>query len=137
MTTPEDLEIQLQLPAAPGLELVAAETAAAIVDYGNAIKDLATSNIFPGDLLLKNFGVTRHGRVVFYDYDELMLMTDCNFRKMPAARSDEEELSADRASMLVERVLAANDADRRTALANVDDAAHSEVSAGRSNLEHY
>jgi isocitrate dehydrogenase kinase/phosphatase len=65
----------------------------ALIDYGNAIKDLAISNIFPGDMLLKNFGVTRHGRVVFYDYDELCLLTDCNFRDIPPAPSYEDELS--------------------------------------------
>lgn len=65
----------------------------AVVDFGNAIKDLAANNIFPGDLLLKNFGVTRHGRVVFYDYDELCLLSICNFRAMPTARSYEDELS--------------------------------------------
>ena len=68
---------------------------AAVLDYGNAIKDLAHMNIFPGDLLLKNFGVTRHGRVVFYDYDELSLLTMCNFRAMPRAKTYEEELSAE------------------------------------------
>jgi isocitrate dehydrogenase kinase/phosphatase len=67
----------------------------AVLDYGQAIKDLALTNIFPGDLLLKNFGVTRHGRVIFYDYDELCLVTDCNFRNLPRAREDEEELRAD------------------------------------------
>jgi isocitrate dehydrogenase kinase/phosphatase len=66
---------------------------AAITDYGQAIKDLAATNIFPGDMLLKNFGVTRHGRVVFYDYDELSFLSDCNFRVMPPSRSYEEELS--------------------------------------------
>ena len=66
---------------------------AAVIDYGQAIKDLATTNIFPGDMLLKNFGVTRHGRVVFYDYDELSFLSDCNFRVMPSSRSYEEELS--------------------------------------------
>jgi len=65
---------------------------AAVLDYGQAIKDLARSNIFPGDLLLKNFGVTRHGRAIFYDYDELCLVTDCRFRKLPEPRNDEEEL---------------------------------------------
>ncbi len=69
--------------------------AAAGRDYGQSIKDLAASNIFPGDLLTKNFGVTRHGRVVFYDYDELCFLTDCNFRKLPQARTPEEELAAD------------------------------------------
>jgi isocitrate dehydrogenase kinase/phosphatase len=66
----------------------------AVIDYGNAIKDLAAANIFPGDLLVKNFGVTRHGRVVFYDYDELCLLSDCNFRKMPESDYYEDEISA-------------------------------------------
>ncbi|RFF28248.1 MULTISPECIES: bifunctional isocitrate dehydrogenase kinase/phosphatase [unclassified Wenzhouxiangella] len=59
-----------------------------LVDMGQALKDLARSNIFAGDLLPKNFGVTRSGRVVFYDYDELALLTDCRFRRMPKARDD-------------------------------------------------
>jgi isocitrate dehydrogenase kinase/phosphatase len=66
---------------------------AAVVDYGRAIKDMAATNIFPGDMLLKNFGVTRHGRVVFYDYDELSLLSECNFRKIPQPRSHYQELS--------------------------------------------
>jgi len=68
---------------------------AAVVDYGNAIRDLAQTNVFPGDLLLKNFGVTRHGRVIFYDYDELCLVTDCNFREVPEARFEEDEMRQD------------------------------------------
>jgi isocitrate dehydrogenase kinase/phosphatase len=67
----------------------------AIRDYGQAIRDLALSNVFPGDLLLKNFGVSRHGRVIFYDYDELCLLTDCSFRDLPQARDDEDELRAE------------------------------------------
>jgi isocitrate dehydrogenase kinase/phosphatase len=63
-------------------------------EYGNAIKQLATANIFPGDMLLKNFGVTRHGRVVFYDYDEIVPLLDCNFRVIPPARTEEEEMSS-------------------------------------------
>lgn len=66
----------------------------AVLDYGQAIKDLARSNIFPGDLLLKNFGLTRHGRAIFYDYDELALVTECRFRALPKARSDDEETHA-------------------------------------------
>lgn len=66
---------------------------AAVRDYGQAIWDLAATNIFPGDLLLKNFGVTRHGRVVFYDYDELCLLTDCKFRELPTPASYEEEIA--------------------------------------------
>jgi isocitrate dehydrogenase kinase/phosphatase len=68
---------------------------AAIVDYGNALRDLAACNVFPGDLLLKNFGVTSHGRVIFYDYDELCLVSDCVFRDLPQARTEEEESSAE------------------------------------------
>ena len=72
------------------------ETAiAAACDWGQSIKDLAKSNIFTGDLLTKNFGVTRRGRVVFYDYDELCWLTDCNFRDMPQAKSYDEEMSAE------------------------------------------
>lgn len=69
--------------------------AAAGRDYGQSIKDLAASNIFPGDLLTKNFGVTRHGRVVFYDYDELCFLTDCQFRKLPEPRTPEDEIAAE------------------------------------------
>lgn len=66
---------------------------AALIEYGHAIKDLARTNIFPGDLLLKNFGVTRHGRVVFYDYDELCFLTDCTFRAKPEPRTHAEEMA--------------------------------------------
>ncbi len=68
---------------------------AAIVDYGNALRDLAASNVFPGDLLLKNFGVTSHGRVIFYDYDEICPVSDCVFRDLPQASCEEEETSAE------------------------------------------
>jgi isocitrate dehydrogenase kinase/phosphatase len=68
---------------------------AAIIDYGNALRDLAASNVFPGDLLLKNFGVTSHRRVIFYDYDELCLLTDCVFRDLPQPSCEEEETSAE------------------------------------------
>lgn len=67
----------------------------AVLEYGQAIRDLAYTNIFAGDLLLKNFGVTRHGRVIFYDYDELCLVTDCRFRDLPQAQSDEDEMRAE------------------------------------------
>ena len=67
----------------------------AVVDYGNAIKDLVSANIFPGDMLWKNFGVTRHGKVVFYDYDEIEYITDCNFRRVPTPRNEEEEMSGE------------------------------------------
>ena len=68
---------------------------AAVTDYGRAIKELAMTNIFPGDMLLKNFGVTRHGRVIFYDFDEICLMDQCRFRELPEARSDEHELASE------------------------------------------
>jgi isocitrate dehydrogenase kinase/phosphatase len=74
-------------------EAVFPAASAALIDYGQAIKDLACTNIFPGDLLTKNFGVTRHGRVVFYDYDELCALTDVSFKNMPVARDDMEEMS--------------------------------------------
>ncbi|OOG43899.1 bifunctional isocitrate dehydrogenase kinase/phosphatase [Polaromonas sp. A23] len=67
----------------------------AVVEYGNAIKDLVAANIFPGDMLWKNFGITRHGKVVFYDYDEIEYITDCNFRKVPTPRNEEEEMSGE------------------------------------------
>ncbi len=66
----------------------------AVIDCGKCIKDLAATNIFPGDFLLKNFGVTRHNRVVFYDYDELCFVTDCDFRKIPPARNFYDEFEA-------------------------------------------
>jgi len=67
----------------------------AIREYGQAIKDLAAANIFPGDMLFKNFGVTRLNRVVFYDYDEIEYMVDCNFRRIPEAPNEEAEMSDD------------------------------------------
>ncbi len=67
----------------------------AVIEYGNAIKDLVRANIFPGDMLWKNFGVTRHGKVVFYDYDEIEYLTDCNFRRVPLPRNEEEEMSGE------------------------------------------
>ncbi len=67
----------------------------AVIEYGNAIKDPVAANIFPGDMLWKNFGVTRQGKVVFYDYDEIEYLTDCNFRRVPEAHTEEEELSSE------------------------------------------
>ena len=67
----------------------------ALDEYGNAIKQLAAANIFPGDMLLKNFGITRHGRVVFYDYDEIGYLTDINFRAIPEPRTPEDEMSSE------------------------------------------
>jgi isocitrate dehydrogenase kinase/phosphatase len=71
------------------------QLAHAVVEYGNAIKDLVAANIFPGDMLWKNFGVTRHGKVVFYDYDEIEYITDCNFRRVPTPRNEEDEMSGE------------------------------------------
>ncbi|MGH7509450.1 MAG: bifunctional isocitrate dehydrogenase kinase/phosphatase [Gemmatimonadales bacterium] len=67
----------------------------AVIDYGNAIKDLAAADIFTGDMLLKNFGVTRNSRVICYDYDELCLLSECRFRRIPQPTSMEEEFSAE------------------------------------------
>ena len=66
-----------------------------VIEYGNAIKDLVAANIFPGDMLWKNFGITRHGKVVFYDYDEIEYITDCNFRRVPTPRNEEDEMSGE------------------------------------------
>jgi len=71
------------------------EARAAVEDYGQVLRDLAATNIFPGDMLLKNFGVSRHGRVIFYDYDELCLLTDCRFRDLPKAETTEEEVASE------------------------------------------
>jgi len=66
-----------------------------VIEYGNALKDLVAANIFPGDMLWKNFGITRHGKVVFYDYDEIEYITDCVFRRVPQARNEEDEMSGE------------------------------------------
>ncbi|RZT05524.1 isocitrate dehydrogenase kinase/phosphatase [Duganella sp. CF402] len=66
-----------------------------VLEYGNAIKELVAANIFPGDMLYKNFGVTRHQRVVFYDYDEIEYITDCHFRPIPEPRNEEEEMASE------------------------------------------
>ena len=67
----------------------------AVIEYGNAIKDLAAADIFTGDMLLKNFGVTRNGRVICYDYDELCLLSECRFRRIPPPTTIEEEFAAE------------------------------------------
>ncbi|HZT55179.1 MAG TPA: bifunctional isocitrate dehydrogenase kinase/phosphatase, partial [Burkholderiaceae bacterium] len=72
-----------------------AQIESVVVEYGNAIKDLLRANIFPGDMLWKNFGVTRDGKVVFYDYDEIEYLTDCNVRKVPPPRYEEDEMSGE------------------------------------------
>lgn len=71
------------------------EAKAAVLEFGQAIKDLARVNVFPGDMLIKNFGVTSLGRVVFYDYDELCPLTKCNFRRLPQARAYDDDLNAE------------------------------------------
>ena len=67
----------------------------ALLDYGDALRELAGIDVFPGDLLFKNFGVTSQGKVVFYDYDEVTSLHECNFRELPVASNDEEEFSAE------------------------------------------
>ena len=78
--------LNLHLASAPE-----AEQRRAALDFGQCLKDLVATNVFPGDLLLKNFGVTRHGRVVFYDYDEISPLTEIVFRDLPSAGDDDEE----------------------------------------------
>jgi isocitrate dehydrogenase kinase/phosphatase len=71
------------------------ELEAAVVDYGNAIRELAAANIFPGDMLWRNFGVTSYGRVVFYDYDEIEYLRDVRFRRIPEPPDAAAELAAE------------------------------------------
>ena len=73
-------------------EVDEADAERSVLDYGQAIKDLARSNIFPGDLLLKNFGITRNRRAIFYDYDELCLVSECRFRRLPTPSDNDEEM---------------------------------------------
>ena len=91
------LNIHLQEAFDAGLDdpRASEQIASAVTEYGNAIKDLVAANIFPGDMLWKNFGVTRQGKVVFYDYDEIEYVTDCNFRQVPTPRNDEDEMSGE------------------------------------------
>ncbi|MFN6090415.1 MAG: bifunctional isocitrate dehydrogenase kinase/phosphatase [Cyclobacteriaceae bacterium] len=71
------------------------EAERAVIDFGHAIREMAMSNIFPGDLLIKNFGVTSEERVVFYDYDEIVPLVDCTFKDIPKARDDDDEMNAE------------------------------------------
>jgi isocitrate dehydrogenase kinase/phosphatase len=82
------IPLDLYLPTVSGAELERV-----VVDYGNALRELAIANIFPGDLLWRNFGLTRYGRVVFYDYDEVEYLTDCVFRRIPPPPTPEAELA--------------------------------------------
>jgi isocitrate dehydrogenase kinase/phosphatase len=72
-----------------------AERERALIEYGDAIKQMVAADIFPGDMLYKNFGVTRQGRVVFYDYDEVAYVTECNFRRIPPPRTPEDEMASE------------------------------------------
>jgi len=91
------LNLYLQEAFDAGLDnpAVRARMERAVIDYGNAIKDMVAANIFPGDMLWKNFGVTRGGKVVFYDYDEVEYLTDCHFRRVPPPRNEEDEMSGE------------------------------------------
>ncbi|KAH1281475.1 hypothetical protein KXX11_004254, partial [Aspergillus fumigatus] len=91
------LNIYLQEALEQGLDQprARAQIERSVIEYGKAIKDLVAANIFPGDMLWKNFGVTRNGKVVFYDYDEIEYLSDCQFRQVPAPRSEEDELSGE------------------------------------------
>jgi isocitrate dehydrogenase kinase/phosphatase len=92
---PLNMYLQEAFDAGPDAARGREQIERAVVEYGNAIKDLVGANIFPGDMLWKNFGITRHGKVVFYDYDEIEYITDCNFRRVPAPRNEEDEMSGE------------------------------------------
>ena len=84
------LPLNIYLSRASGTDLELA-----IKQYGEALKELAANNIFPGDMLYKNFGLTRLGRLVFYDYDEIQTMGEMNFRHIPPAPNEEAELASE------------------------------------------
>lgn len=92
---PLNIYLQESFDAGPDNLRAKSQMEHAVIEYGNAIKDLVAANIFPGDMLWKNFGVTRHGKVVFYDYDEIEYITDCNFRRVPPPRNEEDEMSGE------------------------------------------
>ena len=92
---PLNIYLQEAFDAGPDDERALEQIERGVIEYGNAIKDLVAANIFPGDMLWKNFGITRHGKVVFYDYDEIEYITDCNFRRVPLPRNEEEEMSGE------------------------------------------
>jgi len=92
---PLNLYLQEALDAGLDNPAARAQVEHAVIEYGNAIKDMVAANIFPGDMLWKNFGVTRGGKVVFYDYDEIEYVTDCRFRAVPEPRTEEEALSGE------------------------------------------
>ena len=92
---PLNMYLQEAFDAGEGDAAASAQLERAVIEYGNAIKDLVAANIFPGDMLWKNFGVTRGGKVVFYDYDEIEYLTDCHFRAVPPPRCEEDELSGE------------------------------------------
>ncbi len=92
---PLNLYLQDAIDAGEGDAAAQAQLEHAVIEYGNAIKDLVAANIFPGDMLYKNFGVTRHGKIVFYDYDEIEYLTDCQFRRVPPPRTEEDETSGE------------------------------------------
>ncbi|NMM80331.1 bifunctional isocitrate dehydrogenase kinase/phosphatase [Acidovorax sp. SRB_14] len=92
---PLNMYLQESFDAGPNDARARQQMERSVIDYGNAIKDLVAANIFPGDMLWKNFGVTRNGKVVFYDYDEIEYLTDCQFRRVPAPRNEEEEMSGE------------------------------------------
>ncbi|WP_295371854.1 bifunctional isocitrate dehydrogenase kinase/phosphatase [uncultured Pseudacidovorax sp.] len=91
----ECLEQIAQPESAAAAERAQQQLTQAVVEYGHAIKDMVAANIFPGDMLWKNFGLTRGGKVVFYDYDEIEYLTDCQFRRVPPPRCEEDELSGE------------------------------------------
>ena len=92
---PLNIDLQEAFDVGVGEPAAKDQIAHAVLEYGNAIKDLVAANIFPGDMLWKNFGITRHGKVVFYDYDEIEYITDCKFRRVPEPRNEEDEMSGE------------------------------------------
>ena len=111
--------------------------AQSVRDYGQAIKELAMSNIFPGDMLLKNFGVTRHGRVIFYDFDEICLIDQCHFRELPVAHSDDSIRSVRAAAAIHEAMPEISEQVERRLQVHIGIASGQVVASGIGNDAHY
>lgn len=63
-----------------------------LIDFGYFLKDLAASGVFPCDLFNTwNYGVTHWGRVVLFDYDDVLPIEQITFRVKPEPKNEFEE----------------------------------------------
>jgi isocitrate dehydrogenase kinase/phosphatase len=67
-----------------------------LLDFGYFLKDIAASGVFPSDLFnIWNYGVTPWGRVVLFDYDDVVPIERVTFREKPLPRAEFEETEAE------------------------------------------